>query len=636
MATSYIVAQPLTGAMRSKAAFRLFGTLLGLLATLILVPNLVNAPEVLTAALALWVAGCIYFAVLDRTPRSYVFLLAGYTVALVGFPSVDTPGGVWDVVIARTEEITLGIVCTTVIGTIVFPSSLGPALAERLDAWARDAAAWTLGVLSGEPEDNQIAEARRRVARNAVEIGMLTTHLAYDTSNLQTATQPIALLQQRVILLLPILSGIADRLASLREAGGIPPELRAFLGRVSAWISAAANADLQEADRLRAGIAALEPVIDVQAGWATMTMSGVLIRLRELIDAVHDIMALRRQIRSGTPQLPDLAYPAAETRGPQGHRDHLMALHSSVATIIAIGLVTLWWIATAWPEGAGAAGLAAVAAAFFAAQDDPVPSIVAFLVAASIALVIDLVYLFVILPQVHTFETLVLVLAPVFLLLGVLMSMPATARASGPVAFIAATELALANGYNADFASYLNNALAAIAGLAATAVILAIIRSVSAEWTAQRLLRLNRADIARAALSQDPAGRAGFVALLLDRLSLVVPRLAANADGDAAAMAALGSLRVGANVVDLRASVAGLAADAAEAVTSMLRAVGEHYRKRIEQPGSPMLLHAIDNAIEEVLRDPGADNRMVLLQIGGIRRGLFRNVPLSTRAPEQA
>src|SRR5215469_4089394 len=148
MATAYIVAQPLTGAMRSKAAYRLCGTLLGAVATIVLIPNLVDAPVLLIAALSLWVGGCIYFAVLDRTPRSYLFLLAGYSVALIGFPIVDAPDTVWDVVLARVEEIILGIVCTTVIGSIVFPMHLGPALTVRLDGWIGNAAEWTLGVLS--------------------------------------------------------------------------------------------------------------------------------------------------------------------------------------------------------------------------------------------------------------------------------------------------------------------------------------------------------------------------------------------------------------------------------------------------------------------------------------------------------
>ena len=149
MATAYIVAQPLTGAMRSKAAYRLLGTLIGAVACIVLVPNLVNAPELLIAALSLWIGGCIYFAVLDRTPRSYVFLLAGYSVALIGFPIVDSPDTVWDVVLSRVEEITLGIVCTTLIGSIVFPRPLGPALTARLDNWMQDAADWTLDMLSG-------------------------------------------------------------------------------------------------------------------------------------------------------------------------------------------------------------------------------------------------------------------------------------------------------------------------------------------------------------------------------------------------------------------------------------------------------------------------------------------------------
>ncbi|MEA2740603.1 MAG: hypothetical protein QOH05_3910, partial [Acetobacteraceae bacterium] len=59
MATVYIVSQPLTGALRSKAFYRLVGTLIGAIATVVLVPNLVNAPELLSAALALWIGLCL-------------------------------------------------------------------------------------------------------------------------------------------------------------------------------------------------------------------------------------------------------------------------------------------------------------------------------------------------------------------------------------------------------------------------------------------------------------------------------------------------------------------------------------------------------------------------------------------------
>ncbi|MBY0445251.1 MAG: FUSC family protein, partial [Burkholderiales bacterium] len=121
MLTAYIVAHPFSGAVRSKAIYRVIGTVLGSIVTLLLVPNLVNSPELLLLALALWISLCIYISLLDRTPRSYTFLLAGYTCALIGFPSVSMPGAIFDVALARVEEITLGIVCATLIHSLILP-----------------------------------------------------------------------------------------------------------------------------------------------------------------------------------------------------------------------------------------------------------------------------------------------------------------------------------------------------------------------------------------------------------------------------------------------------------------------------------------------------------------------------------
>jgi uncharacterized membrane protein YccC len=628
MATAYIVAQPLTGAMRSKAAYRFYGTLLGAIATLAIIPNLVNAPELLVAALSLWIGGCIYFAVLDRTPRSYVFLLAGYSAALIGFPIVDAPDTVWDVVLARVEEITLGIVCSTVIGSIFFPIPLGPALTARLDNWIRNAAEWTRGILSGGPEDDTTIAARRKVAGDAVEIATLATHLAYDTSHLQTATVPVAILHQRVLLLLPVVNGAADRIRTLRQVGGITPRLRAVLDRISAWIQSGRGADLSEAAEVHADIDALEPQIDATVDWKVVVLVGLLVRLRELTDLVHDIMALRRQIRAGEPRLAKLSFAQGETIRAVQHRDHVMALHSAVATILAIGLISAFWIASAWPEGAGAASLAAVACAFFAAQDDPAPNIVGFLVAAVIAIVIVAIYLFAILPQAHDFEMLVLAFAPVFLILGALTSMPATARVSGPISFIAATQLALSGSYNADFPTYANSALAAIVGLGATAIIISIVRSVSAEWTAWRLLRHNRIEIANIAANRSTTTLSVFAALMLDRLSLVIPRLAVSASGaDGAAASALADLRVGLNIIGLQRDAVDLPEQLHRAIRTMLDAIATHYRRRSLDQADDVLLGIIDRVIATAVQDPATITRDLLLRLGGIRRGLFPNAP---------
>src|SRR5215470_775714 len=97
MASVYITSNLLTGATTSKAVYRILGTLIGAAVTIVLVPNLVNAPELLSLCIALWVGICLYLSLIDGTPRSYVFMLAGYTVALLGFPIVTMPQVTFDI-----------------------------------------------------------------------------------------------------------------------------------------------------------------------------------------------------------------------------------------------------------------------------------------------------------------------------------------------------------------------------------------------------------------------------------------------------------------------------------------------------------------------------------------------------------
>ena len=147
--TSYIVAQPLAGAVLSKAVFRVLGTILGATAAVVLVPNLVNSPELLALGLALWLGVCLYISLLDRTPRAYVFLLAGYTASIIGFPAVTAPDAVFTTAILRVQEITIGILCGGLIHGFVFPQTVTATLLARIDAILKDAERWSRDSLGG-------------------------------------------------------------------------------------------------------------------------------------------------------------------------------------------------------------------------------------------------------------------------------------------------------------------------------------------------------------------------------------------------------------------------------------------------------------------------------------------------------
>jgi uncharacterized membrane protein YccC len=283
------------------------------------------------------------------------------------------------------------------------------------------------------------------------------------------------------------------------------------------------------------------------------------------------------------------------------------------------------WITTAWPQGAVACEMVAVACSFFAAQDDPAPAIMSFLLWSVAGVLVDGILLFGILPGASSFATLVVALAPPFLIGGVLVSMPGTTNGGRAFTANAATLLALQDAYNADFPSFANSALAFVLALGLAVTVTRLIRSVGAGFTTQRLLRTIWNELALAAERRGDQDRARYAGLMLDRLGLIGARLAQTDEGPADALA---HIRVGLNIIDLRRARHALTPDVRGRIDTLLDALATFYRRgaHLGPDTEAPLLPAIDGALaalEDAGQEPGRPD--ALLGLVGIRRGLFPN-----------
>ena len=628
MMSTYVVASPLSGAVRSKAVFRFAGTLGGSIFTVWIVPQLANAPELLSLALACWVGFCLYVSLLDRTPRSYVFMLAGYTAGLIGFPVVADPSTVFEVALARVEEIGIGILCASVVHSLVLPHSLGPVLLARLDHALGDARRWVGDVLGGGAGEEG-ARARRTLAGDITEMRVMATHLPFDTSHLRWTSGMIGALHERLSSSVPLLLAVEDRLAALRavDPAALALRWRAVLDDIARWGAQGEGADPARAQELRAAVAAAAPPLDRQASWSTILQINLAARLHALVDVYDQGLALRRQIGA----VLDGAAPAARA-GRTGaaaarlHLDHGMALRSALATVIAIVACCAFWIGSGWPAGAGAPAMAGIFCCFFATQDDPVPSIRMFLDYTVVSLPVSAFYLLVVLPSVDSFAMAALAMAPAFLVLGVYLARPATVGKAMPVVFGVAGMLALQDTGSADMLSFVNGMLAQLAGIAAAALATGLLRSVSAEWTARRLLHAGRAELVRLAGATAAPAPGAVSARMLDRIGLLTPRLAMAGPGqDAQAVGALTDLRVGLNVAQLRSLQRALAGDGVQ-LAALMRLLAEHYRRPAAAGGAaaPALLAAIDTMLRAVCASAtGPVRPQAVAALASLRRDLF-------------
>jgi len=632
VATVYIASNPLSGATRSKAIFRVMGTLIGAVAAVVMVPNLANAPVLLVLAMATWTAFCLYLSLLDRGPRSYVFMLAGYTAALIGFPTVDVPGTVFDVALARTEEIVLGIVCAAVVSSVVFPRSVVNAVTQRLTSWLTGADASARDAL--EAKSGVEADANRlRLAAETGEIENLASHLVYDAGGHRDLPRLVREIQPRMLMLLPILSSISDGLRELAAMGGPTAQVRDLVERVDRGLVQERPASVQELDELRADLERRVALPGANRTWRGLLELTLLMRLRDLTairsDFLHVMQAMAGKTKARSK---DFAYQIANFAAPARHRDRgqasLAALVSFATTIVCCS----FWILLAWPDGGTAAMMAAVAGSLFAAQDNPVPSIVIFAKWAVVAAIISGVCVFGAFTHAHNYETLMLAFAPWLLAIGLLISRPETLLIGLSLGVNGIATTGLQAHFTADAAAFLNVSIATTFGVCLAAAMAALLRTVGAEWSIRRLANANRATLAVIANAQDASQDGRMAGVMLDRLMLLAPR--AKAAGHRIPDA-IGELRQGFNIVDLRHARAGLPKYVRARIDTVLGNLRQHYQRATSgTPASPSVLVAIDDAIEVVREEQGASARKALLGLIGLRRSLFPGQPSPPNLPE--
>ena len=622
--TAYIVSQPLAGAVLSKALFRVLGTVLGATMAVILVPNLVNSPELLTLALALWLGVCIYFGLLDRTPRSYIFLLAGYTASIIGFPSVSAPDAIFTTAILRVQEITLGILCASLLHGVVLPQTVTSRLIARVDTILGDAARWSSDTLNDRLEAT-LNRDRRRLAVDIFDLHQLSIHLPFDMARLQPRISVVRALQDQISLILPLGAACLDRIEQLRAAGAMPETVEVLLADTRQWLESGARSD-GEAKTLASRARMLEPA--APSSWTAMLLANLLVRLNELIRS-HSACGALRTLIADPHAIPPREIEAVLRRAGHRplHRDHGVAIRSALGVATAVVLLCTVWIATAWPDGASAALIAGAVGAILASIGGDSATGWKLLIGAVVATMVCLLYDFAIFPRVTDFAPLVMVLAPTLLLMGGMMTMPPTAPYALGFMVTLPTSIGLVDRYSSSLDALLNGNMAQFAGMAAPVISLTLFASIDGNMRARKLLHVTRRDLARRCLSRARPRTERWLATMLDRVAYLYPHVARGEASSDTLEAILADTRAGINIDELRRirGRRGLA-DTDVAIGSVLVAVHDHLRSAgSSAPGvgedARLQLDRLLARSSSTLPQDAA--RALSLALVGLRRSLF-------------
>jgi uncharacterized membrane protein YccC len=492
--TAAIVCLPVLGASLRKASFRMIG---------ILAAFFRQDPVGFLVGLALWCAASAFVATLLRNFAAYAGALSGITAAILAsdvLGPVGTASGIVTLVaIYRALEICIGIVSARVVLALTdlghsrrkLAAELASLSTEVMDGFA------DCFVTAGSNLD-EFRPLRRDLLRRVIALDPMIDAAIGEASDLRYRS---AVLQRAVSGLLETVSAWrraafeiarSGNAATEREAHAVHDELpRDRLspdGSGSAKRPAELRAACCRAARSLARFNAETPSQRLLADSAAEGMLGMARALNGLTGVVDpsDMIPVNGMARLHVP-------------------DWLPPSITALRVILAVGTISLFWIASEWPGGAFAITFCAVIVVLLPLQGDLARSAsIMFLRGVLIAVVVAAVLLFAILPRATSFPSLCLALGLVLVPFGFLI-----VRARNPLMFFSASfiflpMLSITNGITYDASQFWNTSSAIATGVAFGAIAMRILPPLSPAIRTERLRALMLADLRRLAKRASP------------------------------------------------------------------------------------------------------------------------------------
>ncbi|AQS84947.1 MAG: FUSC family protein [Acetobacter aceti] len=176
--TVWVVATASRGESISKARWRLLGTIIGCSVGVALIASFPQQAAIFFAGLAAWIGLCCGCATFFDGFRSYGFLVAGFTTAIVAVDAIPDPDAAFSVAMARGTYIMLGIVCEGVATMMFMPDMEGKArraLVKRLKHVADHTSIMLQGADFSRPVQQallaDIMAAATRIEYDVLEMG---------------------------------------------------------------------------------------------------------------------------------------------------------------------------------------------------------------------------------------------------------------------------------------------------------------------------------------------------------------------------------------------------------------------------------------------------------------------------------
>ena len=616
--TVMIVANMSRGGIISKGVWRIFGTLTGAVAAVVIMAWFGQSPILFIVAFGCWLGICTFASSMFRHFRAYGAVLSGYTVALIAIGAIPKPDHVLDYALARLAVVTLGVVVSTLVTMIFQPTVTTDGMRVRSRAAFRGVAKLLLSRADGTPMDDKDFIAER--TRLAGEIERLDEAVEFAGTEATDVSQHAASLRRGLAALyaallsvsiagqsLNVLAGLEAERRESGDADTLPPPGETIVDRVRNLLRDMTQFD-PRSDRdsmdLAEKIAATAGAVTALQGSArTLEEATTLARIHQELEQLFDCMAPFANWR---------AHQRPYHRGATlvAFKDYGTARRNGTRSMIAVVLGGLFAYVTAWPQGPTLLLILAASCALLSGAPSAAAASLQFAKGITLSAVLAFVWEFFFLPHLSGFPMLFLSMMPVLAVAIYYTIVPKYGlMAMGFVIFFI-TQLNIANVMQYDVLSFLNAGIAFVLGAWGTVLVFRVILPPNpmrdASYLTRRIRRATERLIARSAHPQRRRDWLGWLVTYnqaMQRLFLrlqVNPALRNRTIGDSGAL-----LIIAQEAIRLQSVLRGMSLPAMEAAEAQ-RAIRDltHLRRPQQAKASAEKVSALLAALHGSCAEP--------------------------------
>nr|WP_058910309.1 FUSC family protein [Entomohabitans teleogrylli] len=479
MTSAAVVSFPTVGGVISKSLGRSIGSLIGATAALIIAGHTLNDPWLFTLAMATWLAACTWVSSQYQNNAAYAFALAGYTAAIIAFPTINISDitELWEIAQSRVCEVIVGILCGGFMMMVLPSTSDGAALIAALKNMHARLLEHASLLWKAETTD-AIRSAHESVIGQIMTMNLLRIQAFWSHYRFRRQNNLLNYLLHQQLRLTSIISGLRRILLNWPEP---PPHLWPTLDALLAEL-ARPGADKYSVARL------LAPILPTDD--ADYRQRAFWQRLRYFCWQYLDSSRWLRQLENETPES---AISPPVTPSLARHTDNAEAAWSALRTFCVITGVGAWCIATQWDAGDSALALAAISCVLYSSAPSPHGSLTLLMRTLVLLSLFSFVVKFGLMVQITELWQFLLFLVPLLITMQLLkLQMKKYAGLWGQLIVFMGSFIAVTNPPTYDFSGFLNENLAKVIGVGMSWVAFSLLRPSSDSRKSRRHIRAIR------------------------------------------------------------------------------------------------------------------------------------------------